>query len=153
MKPSKIPYIFVAFFIVIFSVDIFYIYLSNKTWRGVVTENSYQKGLNYNETLKQADQQKKLGWLVEIKYNKISQNKGNLLIKLQDKKSLLQDVSIHVDFKRPIQEGYDFSQDILFKNGTYQAEVNFPLLGQWNAEFTITRNGDIYKETKRLIIQ
>ena len=68
-----IPYIFFIFFGIIFAVDAFYIYIANKSWRGLSTENSYQKGLKYNETIEYVNKQKKTGLLFKTSLN----NQGN----------------------------------------------------------------------------
>ena len=51
-KSSKIPYFFIIFFVVFVSVDFLYIFVANKTWRGVVSSDSYHKGLDYDQILK-----------------------------------------------------------------------------------------------------
>ena len=57
-----------TFFAVIFAINFAYIYISQKTWRGVATQNSYQKGLEYNKTLEYVKSQKQLEWSSQIKY-------------------------------------------------------------------------------------
>lgn len=152
-KKSKIPYFFFVFFGVVFAVNFFYIYISQKTWRGVVTKDSYQKGLNYNDTLKQVENQKNLGWQVKISYQP-QENGGHITVALLDDKSVpITDAKIYASFKRPIQEGFDFDQEIPFQDGSYQADIVFPLKGQWDAEITITKGEDSFVEVKRYIIQ
>ncbi len=153
-KKSKIPYIFFAFFAVVFAVNFFYIYLSKKTWRGVATENAYQKGLNYNQTLQQAEKQKELGWNLKINYYPNKKNSGLLSVRLADKNfQAIKDAEIFVNFKRPAQEGFDFVKKAEFIDGAYQTEIVFPLAGQWDFEITAKKNGEIFKASKRYIIQ
>ncbi len=152
-KKSKIPYFFFVFFGVIFAVNFFYIYISQKTWRGVVTKDSYQKGLNYNDTLKQVADQKNLGWKVNISYQPQGSG-GHIVVGLLDTKSIqIKDAKVHANFKRPTQDGFDFAQEIPFQNGSYQADIAFPLKGQWDAEITITKGEDSFVEVKRYVIQ
>lgn len=152
-KKSKIPYIFFVFFGVIFAVNFFYIYISQKTWRGVVTKDSYQKGLNYNDTLKQVENQKNLGWKVNISYQP-QEDGGHITVALLDDKSTpITDAKVYASFKRPIQEGSDFVQEIPLQNGAYQTDVEFPVKGQWDVEITITRGEDSFVEVKRYVIQ
>jgi nitrogen fixation protein FixH len=162
LKKSKIPYIFFAFFGVILVVNIFYIYLSKTTWRGLATEDSYQKGLNYNQTIKQVAAQKELGWKLKIKIQpllrktleKNEPRKINLVIQLEDKNlQVINDATISVEFKRPTQEGFDFSQNINFSNGVYQAEITFPLKGQWDFVVLATKDEKVFQEVKRYVIQ
>ena len=92
---SNIPYIFVAFFAVIIAVNLVYIYLAKSTWRGVETENSYQKGLNYNEVLKQEKKQQELGWSVDSRFTQTGSRKASILVAILDKNSdLIKDANI-----------------------------------------------------------
>jgi len=153
-KRSKIPYIFFAFFAVIILVNIFYIYLSNVTWRGVATEDAYQKGLNYNDTINASKKQNSLGWKVNEKYQRVSATKGNMLIELLDKNSqVIRDADVQVTFKRPTQEGFDFVVKFNSVDGVYKSEITFPMKGQWESELLITKGADSFKEVKRHIIQ
>ena len=79
-KHSKIPYIFIAFFAVIIVVNLIYIYLSQKSWRGVIFPDSYRRGVEYNETLKLEEAQKKLGWSIEIQSKDLGDGNFNILI-------------------------------------------------------------------------
>ena len=65
-KGKYIPYLFFIFFAIIFSVNFYYIYLAKKTWTGIHTQNSYQKGLDYNKSIKLTKQQKALNWSFQI---------------------------------------------------------------------------------------
>ena len=64
-----IPWYFVAFFVVIAVVLVGMVTVAVRTQTGVVTEHPYEKGLAYNETVKQAEIQESLGWNGEISYN------------------------------------------------------------------------------------
>jgi len=153
-KKSKIPYIFFVFFAVIFAVNFFYIYISQKTWRGLATDDAYQKGLHYNQILEAEKKQKELGWKMAISYRNLGENKGVLEIDLKDKNSQkISDAEIEVNFKRPTQEGKDFSQKLKFRDGVFKADISFPLKGQWDFEIRAVRGEDVFQETDRNIIQ
>ncbi len=153
-KPSKIPYFFVAFFAVIFIVDFSYIYISQKTWRGIATQNSYQKGLNYNQTIEAVKNQKSLGWKIDVKYRGDGNKNGVLTVILLDKNSaIIKDAKIIVNFKRPIQEGFDFSKNLEFFGNKYETKIQFPLKGQWIFEVTAQKNDQILQEVKRYVVQ
>lgn len=153
-KKSKIPYIFVAFFAVIFAVDAFFIYLSKATWRGLATENSYEKGLHYNQTLAEAKKQEALGWKMTISFTSLSNDSGNVFITLKDKDlKPITDAKISIEVKRPVQEGFDFNQDVAFKGGLYEAKMTFPLPGQWDFLVTAQKGEDIFRAAKRYVVQ
>ena len=152
-KKSKIPYIFFIFFGIIFTVDFFFIYLSNKTWRGVVIQDSYRKGLHYNQTLDEEKKQEELGWKMAISFRNISHKKGVLLITLQDKNlKLITDAEISVELKRPVQDGDDFVKKVEFVGGIYEAKIAFPFKGQWDFLIKAKKGDDIFQATKRFII-
>jgi nitrogen fixation protein FixH len=59
IKKYPFIYFFGFFFFITFCVNIFFIYISQKTWKGVVAEDSYKKGLNYNEIIRQNKEKNK----------------------------------------------------------------------------------------------
>jgi nitrogen fixation protein FixH len=153
-KPSKIPYFFFAFFAVIIAMNVFYIYLANKSWRGVITKDSYEKGVNYNEVLLQVKKQNEMGWKVDARYKSLNEKTGLLTVKLADKNfTQIRDANIRANFKRPTQEGFDFSVPLVFVKDSYQAKLSFPLKGQWEVELAIARGDEMFYEVKRYVIQ
>lgn len=153
-KKSKIPYIFFAFFAVIFAVDFTFMYLANTTWRGLATENSYEKGLQYNQTLAEEKKQEALGWKMGISFTNFSNKSGKLLVNLQDRNiRTIPNAKIAVTITRPVQDGYDFTQSLEFIGGIYEAKIDFPLKGQWDFLVHVEKDGDIFKQTKRFIVQ
>ena len=153
-KPSKIPYLFFAFFGVIFVVNMFYIYIAQKSWRGVVIEKSYQRGVDYNKTIELAKKQKKMGWKVEMRFKNLGNNSGILRVLIRDKNSkLIKNANIRAYFKRPTQDGFDFNMPMIFSDGVYQARISFPLKGQWDFNLEINRGLDVFYAAKRYIIR
>lgn len=149
---SKIPYVFFIFFAVVIAVNVFFVYISKQSWRGVVTEDAYQKGINYNKTIEQVKKQEELGWQVKVRYE--GAKNGVMMINVFDRKGkVINDANIYVEFRRPTQEGYDFAQAIPMSGGIYISKINFPLLGQWEAQIVVNRNGEVFQEVKRYVIQ
>jgi len=143
-----------TFFAVIFAINFAYIYISQKTWRGVATQNSYQKGLEYNKTLEYVKSQKQLEWSSQIKYINSTKNAGALTVCLLDKNHQpIKNAKLVVKIMRPTQEGYDFVQDLMPQNNCYFAKINFPLKGQWVFEVQAFRGEDIFQEVKRFVVQ
>lgn len=52
---------FLAFFAVFASVDAFFVYTAITSHTGVVVENAYEVGLNYNDIIEEAERQKQDG--------------------------------------------------------------------------------------------
>lgn len=56
----------IAFFGVIFAVNGVFLYESLSTYTGVVSNEPYRKGLNYNERIEAEKEQETLGWMSDI---------------------------------------------------------------------------------------
>ena len=155
IKDSKLILIALfSFFAIIFVINFIYIYLAQKTWRGVYTKDGYQKGLEYNKVINEVKIQKKLGWNFDIKYNNAKNNTGKLEVCLFDNnKNQIRDAKLLAKITRPTQEGYDFTQNLIPQNGCYFAMINFPLKGQWDLEIQAFRGNNILQEVKRYIVQ
>lgn len=143
-----------AFFAIVFAVNFSYIYIAQKTFRGISTQNSYQKGLEYNKTLEYVKSQKNLGWAIETKYKNKEKNSGELTACLFDKNhAAIKNAKLLVKITRPTQEGFDFQQDLLPQNNCYFAKINFPVKGQWNLEIQAFKDNNIFQEVKRYVVQ
>ncbi len=153
-KKSKIPYFFFVFFAVIFVVNIIYIYVSQKTWRGIVAQDAYHKGLHYNDVIAEAKKQNELGWNTQISYKNLGDKKGELVVVLTDKNGVvISDAQMKVVLKRPTQEGVDFDQDLQFVKNVYKTTIQFPLQGQWDFLLMATKESETFKESKRYVVQ
>jgi nitrogen fixation protein FixH len=153
-KRSKIPYIFFGFFIIVVIVNFLYIYIANKTWRGIATEDSYYKGINYNKVLELVKIQKDLGWKITLKYNKETERGGTLLVDVFDKnQKQITDAIVYVNFKRPTQDGFDFMKTLNFRDGFYKSDIRFPLPGQWEVDVKVMKGEDVAHEVRRYLIK
>lgn len=155
MKSSKIPYFFVIFFSVFIIVDLIYIYLANKTWRGVSSGDAYQKGLNYNQILELQNRQQQLGWKITTNFENRGDKNGILKVKIVDKDSNYFDLAkVVVKLRRPTQEGFDFEQNLIYQgDGWYKSYIDFPLKGQWQFEIVVSHKQDSLQTVKKYVIQ
>ncbi|MBM5782831.1 MAG: hypothetical protein FJ368_05360 [Pelagibacterales bacterium] len=154
VKKSKIPYFFFAFFAVVFAVDIFYIYISKKTWRGVVIEDSYQRGLKYNEVLDAQKKQQSLGWKAKVFFDNKGNKSGILTFELLDENLRnIADAKVTVELRRPAQEGFDFNKEMKVDGNQYIADIDFPLKGQWDFIVTAALDQNSFVESKRYVVQ
>ncbi|MCE3255810.1 MAG: fixH [Rickettsiaceae bacterium] len=158
-KPQNykaIPWFFAIFFSTFIIVDIIYITIAEKTWRGVYTEDGYQKGLKYNQSIEAVKNQENLGWDLQIKYQPTKNKAGTLQVDLLDKNhERITDAIVTAKIRRPVQEGADFSLPLKFDPATssYKSAIEFPLIGQWDLEIIAKKNGDIYQQVKRIVVR
>ena len=153
MKKSKIPYIFFAFFATIIAVDSYYIYLSQKTWHGIVgnSSNKFNKS-QYQPIINKEKRQNSLNWQVAININNLSQRKIKIDISAKDKNSqIINFEKIIIDFRRAGKEKLDFSVN---KNNINNIIVELPDSGRWQASYTlIDKKGNIYQDSKNYLIK
>lgn len=154
-KKSKIPYFFFIFFAIFITVDIAFIYISKKTWRGTVTEDSYEKGRKYNRTILANKKQKELNWSGDISQKFIENQKSLLIFSLKDDAGqFIKNANIKLKLVRPTQTGFDFEDKLFFNkfNNKYQKEVNFPLKGLWKIEVQAFVGDKIFQYVQRIVI-
>lgn len=124
-RDKWIPYYFVAFFAVIALLDGFFVYKAISTQTGVVTENSYEKGLDYNHVIEAAKAQPDMK-------NTITYEDGTLTWQLP-----IEDATASAFIVRPIQDGHDFEITLQhFGNGVYKASPDLPMKGLWTARLS-----------------
>jgi len=145
-----IPLYFVAFFVFIAIMDGIFVYLATTTHSGVITENAYQKGLNYNQYIDAYNQQEIVGWNGNIDFIKSS-----LIFQLNDKQGQpIETAKVVAHISRSTKSGLDF-EVLLYHNarGSYENNaVNFPLKGQWDIRVVAEWNQQKYQQSKRIIV-
>lgn len=139
----------VAFFAVFIVVDAVMVTLAVKTQTGVVTEQAYEKGLAFNQTLKGAAEQEKLGWA-----GKIEVAGDRLTFLLQDRQgNPINGARVNAEITRPVQAGYDFS--VPLEETTpygYGTVVAFPLKGEWKIRVYATWQDKTYQSSQTVLV-
>ena len=145
-----IPWMIVAFFVVIIAVNAVFVTIAIKTRPGIVTEEAYEKGLAYNQTLDDAAKQAALGWHGTIAYTS-----GNLTYTLTDKAgAAITGAAVSADIRRPVGDTYDTTAVLNDAgNGLYQSKMDFPLKGLWQVRVNSTKDGQPFQTEATLTIQ
>lgn len=146
-----IPWYFVLFFVVLAILDGIFVYLATSTQTGVVTEHSYKKGLEYNQTIAAAEVQEKLGWKGEIRF----QRNAVLQYSLNDAGGdVLRGATVHVYLTRPTQSGYDQVLIMQENNaGIYEVEPVLPFPGIWDVRVKAEKGGQSYQQSTRIFVK
>ncbi len=124
----------ISFFAVFASVDAYFVYKAVNTHTGVVTENAYEKGLAYNNNIKQAKHQKSFKITSNTTYNNglltttISNEDGTPII----------GATVVAKIVRDVHNGHDFQKVLSHKgNGIYNTDLGLPLSGIWTVNLDI----------------
>lgn len=149
---KKVLLSFILFFLTFIIVDAIFAYISIKTNPGVAVEQAYEKGLNYNQTLEEAEEQSKLGWNVELQY--LAQ-KSQISLNLTDKNNKpITGAKISFNLSRPLQAGFESSlQANQAGAGLYLAEAKFPMKGNWQVDAIVEVSGKKFYKSEKIIVE
>lgn len=138
MKPKHYPWLFVAFFAVIFIMNGIMVYFATTTFNGIAVEDAYEKGLNHNQSLAKAQAQKdQLVWLKDLSSFDKATNSYTIDVTAFKKKDALTNAKITVDVIRPTQEGFDKTIKLASNNGQYTGSFIPPLPGLWELRYKV----------------
>lgn len=141
----------------VLSVNIFMITLAFTTGPGLVTEDYYEKGQDYEQTINsRLAARSALGWDLNLEMNgKPVQNEPALFrVTATDKVGVpLTDARVTLHAYRPSDAGADFDA-VLGEGlpGQYSEDVVFPLKGLWDLQVTIERGDDTYDVSRRISV-
>ena len=122
----------VAFFLVIFAVNGVFVYVSLNSHPGVISEDAYRKGLDYNRTLERADRQNARGWRTTVRLDG-----GFVIATLTDRNGApLTGLAVRVEAHRPVHDRSDTSL-VLRETapGSYRA-LTALASGRWELRLT-----------------
>lgn len=154
-RDKLIPWYIVTFFVVIAIVDGIFVTIAMRTHTGVVAKHPYEKGIAYNQTIKDAEDQEELGWKSNFEYKNISRQFGKISFSLRDANGKkLEPEKIYVTITRPVQEGMDFRINLTKENaGIFQSNVFFPEEGLWELRAYAEVSGQKYQQSKRVNVE
>lgn len=145
-----IPWYFVAFFAGLAILNVIFIIIAVSTHRGVVTENAYEKGINYNKTIAEAQRQEELGWKGDINFNRSA-----LSFTLKDSSgNFIADADVAAYLFRVAEAGSDFTLPLAYVgNGRYYTDIIFPFKGQWDIRIIAKWQEQKYQQTRRIVVK
>lgn len=143
-RDRLIPWYFVAFFLVVFAVDITMATLAVRTHPGTVEDHPYERGIGYNKTIAAEENQEKLGW------------KADITLSGRDVSVVLRDASgkpiatkdMVVQCYRPSQQSMD--RAVPFTQGKASLAALAP--GLWELRVFITAQGKSFQQSKRVVL-
>lgn len=138
------------FFAAIFVVNAMFIVKALESHSGVVQDNPYKRGLEYNKILEKHEKEKLLGWVGQAS---VADNQ-TLVYLLNDKDgNAVHGAKVTVQMLRPAQKGQDYSLQLHEQDrGRYTAKLNAPLKGSWHALISVVRGADSYSDMVPLIL-
>ena len=148
-RPSDrwIPWYIVIFFAAQFGLFGWFYHMASISYTGVVTDQSYEKGLQYNQTIAKAESQARLGWDAAITKN----GSGVQLVLVNRDKKPLAGAMVSLWLTRPVHGGIDQKLEMKeTQTGIYYAPVALPEKGLWEARIEARKGGHSYQAVKRM---
>lgn len=143
-----------AFFGLIIAVNIVMMRLALSTHTGIVAENTYRKGVKYNEEIAASERMALLGWRNQMT---LAPTGDKLSIDIRDKDgNAVRGLAIKATLGRPASEKYDLSLTLSeTAAGTYEATLPVREAGTYVASIEASdpareQDGVLYRAKERL---
>jgi nitrogen fixation protein FixH len=150
-RDKRIPYYFVAAFLLLIVVDVVLVTIAVSTQTGVVVKNHYERGLAYNQYLADDEAQKARGW--QGKLALADQGRAVSLTLLDKSGQPLSGAVVEVNLMRTVQDGMDFKVALAeTAPGVYMKEVTFPQPGLWTAQASATWQNQPYRIETQIVV-
>lgn len=153
------PWIFVGFMLVVVAVNAIMATLAVRTFPGLQTEDAYNKGLRYNDTIAAGGEQARRGWRISLGIKPLpaaaeGARGAEVTVAFVDRNDQpLDRLEVDAVLHRPAVAGFDRSLSLEPRGGgVYAGVVSLPFAGQWDARITARRDADTFQTTQRLYV-
>ncbi len=154
----KSPWVlgWLAMVAVIITANLVMMTFAYKTSPGLVVEDYYEKGKNYNKSLEKLAAQEALGWDADLSLpdKSVAGEKTSYVLAVADNKGAFVEAdTVEIFAYRPSDVKEDFSLSMnKISEGKYAAHITFPLPGVWDIVVNIISGSDQLEVTERVFI-
>jgi nitrogen fixation protein FixH len=151
----SIPWLFVAFFGVVLSVNLTMIWFAVGSFPGLATERAYDRGLAYNRNLDAAAAQDRLGWHGDLEARTGPDHAPELVFRLRDRSGApLSGASVSARLERPVETTDDLTVALDERGpGIYLGRPALPHAGVWDVHLVVSRGTDLYVLDRRVTVR
>jgi nitrogen fixation protein FixH len=150
------PTAIVLFFLVVFAADATMVLMGINSWPGLVTDNHYKKGLEYNQVIHAQTAQDQLGWSITLNSKKLVAGRpGEIAVTLTDRENrALQNAQVEGILFRPVGEGHDLAFLLREeKPGIYSTSITPPKPGAWDVKIRARKTSKVdFRYVERITI-
>jgi len=149
------PYFLFAIFAIVILVNVGYIFIAEKTWRGIYTPSSYKKTSDYNKILEKIQEQRKLGLLVRNNIININNQDYFIESNLVDlNNNLVIGIEVIYKLKYLPDSKYDFDIAGEISAKTFSsANIKLQQPGTWELETVVSHNNKIIQDIHYIIVK
>lgn len=156
MTGRTVFYWLVGFFSIMIVANIIFIYFALNSWPGVMTQSSYKSGLKFNQDVRNAAEQDKLGWHIEGAFKQIGDGHMRIMIEAHDRDDQgLTNLEFSLTLRHPATDKTDHKVQLReVKAGIYQADLTDVAAGQWNVDmYAKDGAGHSFRSTSRIYLR
>lgn len=151
-RGAYIPWLFVAGFAVVITVNAVMIWFAVSSFSGLYSRNPREEGLRHNDVLARQQQRDALGWKVDIDWQSSARR---MEIDVRDASGQpMSGARVVANLVRPVENRPPMTVamepvDI----GRFAARVDLPEHGNWDVDVVVERAGQRYASTRRMFLQ
>jgi nitrogen fixation protein FixH len=141
-----------GFFAVVMAVNVAFIVVSVKTFRGEDEQKPYLQGVEYNQTLAARAEQARLGWRARVAVRRLADGHVRLDVALDDPHAAPPDgVHLSAELRHPADENLDQHMHLSSSGGgRFWADAGNIGRGQWDVIVTSDSNVTPFTAVRRL---
>lgn len=152
----KVLLIMVAFFGVIFVMNVFLLKVASSTFRGLETESAYRASQGFNDTLAASAAQRERGWAVGVRVARRADGVVAATYTVADKDGApLAGLEGTARLAAPADTSLD-AEGVVIETGPGTYEVLFgaePAPGRWTLVTELSRDGDVlFRSRNRMLV-
>lgn len=143
---------FILFFGTIIAVNGVLMYFALNTWPGLVTEDAYIKGVNYNDTIAASESQRLLAWEVGVALD--SDKKLRISI-IDNNTAPVLGLKVEAALTRPLGDHKIVILTMLEnQSGAYEGKFAAPIPGRWKVDIkAISSTGSVFKSRQEIMVK
>jgi nitrogen fixation protein FixH len=141
-----------GFFAVVMAVNVAFIVVSVKTFRGEDEEKPYLQGVEYNHTLAARAEQARLGWSASLAVRRLADGHVRLDVALDEPHAVAPDgLQLSAELRHPADENRDRRVRLLSSGrGRFWADAGTIGRGQWDVVVTSDSRATPFTAVRRL---
>jgi nitrogen fixation protein FixH len=146
-----VPWLFVGGMLLVILVNGALVYFAISSFSGLATNDAYDKGLAFNDTVAAVDAQLARGWQMALS-TRVSGGRLDLAVEFRDRAGTpLDGMAVEGYLVRPTSAGHDRAVRLAgLGGGRYEASADLPLPGEWLLTVSARRGEDTWQSTRRV---
>ena len=151
-RSRYIPWLFVAGFAVVISVNAIMITFAVGSFSGLYTPKPRDRGLRYNAIVAAQQSQDALGWRVDTSWRA---DAGRLELTLSDAAGRpLAGARVSAELVRPVEKRAPIGVTLEdLGNGRFTGRADLPARGNWDVDVVVESDGRRFAVTRRMFLQ